>query len=1494
MNFRSPILVVVAALAICAGVSSHVAEAQTVPPSCDGVNYDCQALQITPYAYRRIETCGNKPWKASEAIIFADELAAWGGTCNLTTERVGWYTSSTPVGGCGVSTNLPHHAYNIEIRNASKYIFRYNSPNCNSPQTERDVNVAWREREVNCPGNWGYYTTDGIPRCRRQSIRVDPDKSLGKPRCNNCQSVAGNPINTAIANKFQEETDYQSPGIGGLVFKRYYNSGMNWGNSKTSYSVGTQWDSASLGYGAYVKLAFHEEANQTRLIALDSIGAQWRHFYQRSIYLNTTPSFISAIAYRHDGRVVVFNLNGSSYVPAGDINDKLVVLGDGRYEFTDAVDETVETYLATGQLETIKHKSGMLHTVSYDSCMRIATVTDQFGHSLQFNYQHTCSDQNKEYRIVSVTLPGGATIGYAYNTSNGTLTTVTYPDLTTRIYTYGWDNGRRLTDITDESGVVFASWTYNSVGRPITSQHAGGAGAVTVGWSGGVGNWAPGKATITDSLGAVTSHNFTAKRGLNLLTSIVRPAPSGTGTTDEVWTYDANGNVATYSNHRNYRTDYVFDLTRNLETSRTEGLNNNGTTTPETRTITTQWHPTFRLPALITEPGRTTGYTYDASGNVLTKTVTDTATSVSRTWTWTYDTYGRLLTADGPRTDVADVTTYTYYSCSTGFQCGQIQTITNAVGHVTTFSTYNAHGQALTILDLNNVLITLTYDGRQRLTSRTVDSEMTGFTYWPTGLLKRVTLPDASYLEYTYDNAHRLTQVADADGNRIVYTLDTMGNRTAENAYDPSSALTRTRTRVYNNLNRLYQELGALSQTTQYVYDNNGNNTSVTDPLLRTTSQVFDPLDRLKQIVDPLLGQTSLAYDGRDDLTSVTDPRGLVTTYTRNGFGDVTQQVSPDTGTTINTYDSGGNLKTSNDARNKTGTYSYDALNRVTSLAYNDQTITYTYDTGTNGNGRLTQLASTGATMSYSYDSNGRVLTKTQLSNGNTKTISYQYNSAGQLSQMTTPSNKVIVYGYTNGKVSNITVNGVTLLSNVVYEPFGPVGGWTWGNSTLAVRTYDLDGRVGQIDSGDLRTYGWDAASRITSILDAQNSSLDQSYDYDNLDRLTSVTKANGNQAFTYDANGNRLTYDDGAASSAYVVAGTSNRLTSITGSQARTYGYNAVGAVTSYGSITLAYSDRERIKSATAPGGTWNYYLNGLGERVRKSLAAGGNHYYVYDEAGHLVGEYSGNTLIQETVWLGDIPVATLRGSSIYYVHTDHLNAPRLVTQPSDNAIRWRWDRDPFGAISVNENPSGLGAFSYNLRLPGQFYDSETGLNYNYFRDYDPGIGRYVESDPIGLRGGVNTYSYVLANPLSYLDPLGLEVFVCSRKAKGAFAPFNANHGYLWDSRSGKTCGANGSSGFKMENPLEVGPTGDECNLVWNSNGKEDQIMKCCSESGKEGWFPFTNDCQAREGACIEQAGLKDPGAPGGRFGPATDAPGPIKRILDRIANPQLMFGGL
>ncbi len=108
--------------------------------------------------------------------------------------------------------------------------------------------------------------------------------------------------------------------------------------------------------------------------------------------------------------------------------------------------------------------------------------------------------------------------------------------------------------------------------------------------------------------------------------------------------------------------------------------------------------------------------------------------------------------------------------------------------------------------------------------------------------------------------------------------------------------------------------------------------------------------------------------------------------------------------------------------------------------------------------------------------------------------------------------------------------------------------------------------------------------------------------------------------------------------------------------------------------------------------------------------------------------------------------------------MHADHLGTPRAITRPADNQLVWKWDNtEPFGNSLPNENPSGLGVFQMNLRHPGQYYDQEVNTFYNYHRDYDPSTGRYRQSDPIGIRDGLNTYAYVGSRPLVGTDPYGL-----------------------------------------------------------------------------------------------------------------------------------------
>jgi len=227
---------------------------------------------------------------------------------------------------------------------------------------------------------------------------------------------------------------------------------------------------------------------------------------------------------------------------------------------------------------------------------------------------------------------------------------------------------------------------------------------------------------------------------------------------------------------------------------------------------------------------RTVQPTADANGS---QGFSATANGTPRVWSYTYNANGSALTVDGPRTDVADVTTYTYYAnndVDLGNR-GNLAAITNAPRSNDEHHRLQRARPAADCGRCNGLTTTIVYDARQRLTSRSVGGELTSYDYDGVGQLTKVTLPDGSYLNYDYDDAHRLSEISDNLGNRITYTPDAMGNRTAEQVRDPSNNLAQTRSREYSSLNRLFRELGAQSQKTEYAYDDQGNVTSVKDPL---------------------------------------------------------------------------------------------------------------------------------------------------------------------------------------------------------------------------------------------------------------------------------------------------------------------------------------------------------------------------------------------------------------------------------------------------------------------------------------------------------------------------------------------------------------------------------------------------------------------------------------------------------------------------------------
>jgi len=1279
--------------------------------------------------------------------------------------------NGNPTQTCNNPTNLnPTNNLPISItQDGVSYVQSFDEVSCTPPggPCTTSSNYGTILSQYHCPPNPFNPTINAVPGSSDPIVEtvsctaatIDPLP----PPCPNCKSSLGDPIYAGTGQAMQAETDYS--GVPGLDYIRTYRNTNGFFASTTS----TLFFDNSLASGT---TTMGSNCYPSYYIGPNDVPIPYCFLYI-SLY-QSNYQVVTA-----DGRFIQFTGQNNAVTQNADINER-VTLTSGGWQVT-REDNIIELYsggnlvqktLPGGEVITYTYSTGSTPPSIAPGPGYLIGESDPFGHTLSFVYSTLPNvvTGGQSVAMTQMTDPAGGTYLYGYD-NNYNLTSVTYPDGSTKTYVYNelaYTSGtylpNALTGIVDESGTRFQSFFYDPQGQAYQTQQAGGVNNYSVS---SISN----PAFVTDPLGTLRAYAFQ-----NVLTYVrdtvqYQLTASGAEWATQIESLDANGNTSTLTDFNGNVTTYTYDLTRNLETSRTEAYG-----TPVVRTISTQWNPTFRLPTLITEPNRTTGFSYDANGNLLSKTITDTTITpnVSRTWTYTYDGYGRMLTAKGPRTDVNSTTTYTYYTCTTGFQCGELQSVTDPVGNVTTYNTYNGHGKPLTITDPNGVVTTLAYDARQRLTSRSTAGETTAFSYYPTGLLKQVTLPDSSFVQYTYDGAHRLIAMSDGAGNSIQYTLDGAGNRIAENRYDPSNTLHFTHTQVYNALNRLYQDInaaGTAAVTTTYGYDNNGNQTAVSAPLARNTANVYDPLNRRTQITDPAGGNTYFAYDLEDDLTSVTDPRGLTTSYTYNGFGDVITQVSPDTGMTTNTYDSGGNLSTSTDARGAVASYTYDAANRVTSVAYSrsgviDQTIIFSYDAGTYSKGHLTGASDANHSMTWAYDALGRVINNSQTVNGITKSVAYAYTNAN-LTKLTTPSGQVITYSYnSNHQIASIAINGTTLLSNATYEPFGAVNGWTWGNGTTTSRTYDTDEKITQIASNGVKSYTYDNAFRITAINDTELGASNWTYGYDLLDRLTSSAGGSNTYGWTYDANGNRLT-QSGTYNSTYNISSTSNQIVSIRGTNGRNYTYDAAGNTVGYNGATyFTYNNRGRMATNgnTTTGVSSPYVYNALGQMIEDNLNTQGIRLFWYDETGHYLGVYNATGgLGDEMVWLGDIPVATIVPSGhnfvFYYVHTDHLNTPRQATLPGNNTQMWTWFSDPFGTTAQNQNPQGNGTFNYPPRFPGMTNTTGiAGLLQNGLRDYDPNVGRYLESDPLGLDGdSYSTYTYVDEDPVGLVDPLGL-----------------------------------------------------------------------------------------------------------------------------------------
>jgi RHS repeat-associated protein len=979
-------------------------------------------------------------------------------------------------------------------------------------------------------------------------------------------------------------------------------------------------------------------------------------------------------------------------------------------------------------------------------------------------------------RTASTLADASGTIAiYTYDASSR-LTKVTYADGSFNSYVY--DGANLLTTVTDTNSIVLEAHTYSNARKGLVSNRANNADKVTVAYTSAT------QTRVTDSKNNITDYTFSSIGGKDFIRAISGPGCNTCGGRgNQTFTFDTVGNKLS-----------AIDAATHNSIS-----------------------------------------TYDAYGNVLTRTVYLGSTPL--TSTFTYNARGQVLTATDP------------------------------AGNVTT-NTYDANG---------NLLTTTTPSP-----SSGVAGSTTTFEYFTNGLLKKVIDPLNHATSMTYTAAGLVETITDAQSNVTTFEYDARGNRIA--VVDAANNRTEF---TYDVMNRLTRVTNPDSTFTQFAYDNRGRRTSVTDANNKVTTYAYDDADRLTSVTDaqtPTAGVTTYAYDTENNLTSITDALSRTTTFEYDARGRVTKTIFPSTLYETYNYDNLGNLLSKVDRKNQTITYGYDSLNRLTSKTLGSTgQVTFTYDTL----GRLTQAQDAIGTYALSYDNLGRLTgTSTQYAflPSQTFTKSYGYDAAGNRTSFTDPQSGETSYVYdTLNRLESLT----SLQSQQFtfgYDNLGRRTSLSRPNGVTTSYTYDNVSRLLSVLHKDSANAIIDGATytvdNVGNRLSKQNhlAGVTDTYTYDPIYQLTQVVQnAVTTEFYNYDKVGNRTSSHVAAS---YTV-NSSNQLTSDANA---TYTFDANGNVqtktvgTDVTSYTWDYENQLAEVTSTSAA-TVSFKYDPFGRRIQKSSAtgtvnylySGGNIVNEVDAAGAEMARYAQGPGVDE-------PLAMLRGVTTSYYEQDGLGSVTSLTD-SDGAVAASYAYDSYGQIT-----SSIGSMLNSFRYTGRELDNETGLNYYRARYYDPVIGRFNREDPIKFAGGINFFVYTGNTPTTFNDPSGLKVQICSRTGFREVFPFGGlgNHVYLVDSRSGKNCGRGDNSG--KESPSEVGTV---CVDVQDSDGHEDQIMSCCNaKHDKPGpFFPGVSDCHNLAQNCVKQAGLPVPAVPGGRTkarcsGPQC-TPGPTKDDL-------------
>ncbi|WP_406692418.1 RHS repeat-associated core domain-containing protein [Saccharopolyspora sp. ID03-671] len=818
-----------------------------------------------------------------------------------------------------------------------------------------------------------------------------------------------------------------------------------------------------------------------------------------------------------------------------------------------------------------------------------------------------------------------------------------------------------------------------------------------------------------------------------------------------------------------------------------------------------------RLVEVINESGRPVRFDYDADGRIIGWTDRN-----GEWYRYVYDHAGRCIRTDGSGGFLAGALEYdvenrvTYYTDSLGHrtefhlnEAGQVIKEVDPLGAAVT-TEWDADDRLLQRVDelgrvLRNdydeaglLIATVNPDGSQRRfeydeLGRPValiepDGAVTRREYDENGRLAAVTDPAGATTRFTHDERGNLVAVTDPLGKTSRFELNSAGLVTA--IIEPTGATTRYERDRFGRITALADPLGAVERRgwtvsgklawkqrsdgviERYSYDGEGNLREALDELGGVTRYEVGHFDLLTAEVRPDGTRLEFAYDSEMRLTGVTNELGQVWSYEYDPAGNLVREKDFDGRAVTYRRDLAGRVVERVDAAGDSTRLRYDLAGNLVERSTGQVTRNFTYDAV----GRLLHVADGTSAVSFQYDAVGRVVAESV----DGRTVTSGYDQLGRLIRRRTPSGAESAWEYdSNDQPVVLRTAGRTIrierdqLGRNVRLSLGSGASveqtWTAGDQLESQQITAVDGKPVQ-----QRSYAYRADGEITRVKDEITGP--RTYVMDRSGRVTSVRASGWTENYAYDQAGN-------VTEAFWPTRGDQD------GVGARSYRGTAVQSA---GQVRYVHDSRGRLTQRHHPSGTWHYSWDSEDRLVSVTDPAGAQWRYRYDALGRRVAKerLDGSAVVErvEFAWDGSVLVEQARfdasggrvtawdyepdgfrplsqrdrvapGQREWIDERFHLIVTDLLGTPTEliddqGEIAWI-PRTSLWGSAVQESGTPL-------RFPGQYFDPETGLHYNFHRYYDPVTARYLSPDPVGLDAGPNNYAYV-SNPNTWSDPLGL-----------------------------------------------------------------------------------------------------------------------------------------